>query len=309
MNNILFLDSVRKTFIVKDEMGVREKKFVAVCDVSVGIPERLTFGLVGESGSGKTTLGKMALLLVRPDSGRVFYKEKDITLLSEKHLGFFRKKTRIIFQNPYKSLNPRLTVGYTIAEAAGRPDKRAARERVAECLDLVGLDPKYETRYPHQLSGGERQRVAIARAIAGAPEFIVADEPTGNLDVSVRGQIIGLLLEIKQKFQLTYLFISHDLKLIESICDMVSVMRGGRIVESGTIAQVMKNPLHPYTRLLRNPAGAIASTQHDVPEAGCPFAGECSERKSACARGFPQSREIEPGHFVACFLYEDGKMG
>ncbi|MCL5408869.1 MAG: ATP-binding cassette domain-containing protein [Candidatus Omnitrophica bacterium] len=253
MEKILEIKNIKKGFTVKDTFGLKERKIEALKDVSFNVYEGENFGIVGESGSGKTTLAKVILFLVKPDSGKIFFRNEELTGFSGKKISTYRRNTSIIFQNPYKSLNPRFTAGKTISEAIPEKNITEKKKRAEELLKLVGLDSSYYHRFPHQLSGGERQRIAIARAIAGQPLLIIADEPTANLDASIQGQIVNLLMDIKTELGITYIFISHDLKLIDYLCDRVAVIYKGRIVEIGTAQQISNNPFHPYTKILLNP--------------------------------------------------------
>ena len=225
----------------------------AVDDVSFAIGEGETFGLVGESGSGKTTTGRCVLRLVEPASGEVFFRGENVLTLPPARLREMRRHMQIVFQDPYGSLNPRMRVGQIVEEPldihrVGTTAER--RERVAELLTLVGLDPAFGTRYPHEFSGGQRQRIGVARAIALNPSFIIADEPVSALDVSVQAQVVNLLMDLQARFGLTYLFIAHDLRLVEHICSRVAVMYRGRIVEMGATRAIFTSPRHPYTQAL-----------------------------------------------------------
>jgi ABC-type oligopeptide transport system ATPase subunit len=225
----------------------------AVDDVSFAIDERETFGLVGESGSGKTTTGRCILRLIAPTSGTVHFRGEDVLNASRSRMRELRREMQIVFQDPYSSLNPRMRAGTIVEEplVIHRVGDRAARRaRVEELFRLVGLDPAAVRRYPHEFSGGQRQRIGLARAIALSPSFIVADEPVSSLDVSIQAQVINLLMDLQQQLALTYLFIAHDLRLVEKICDRVAVMYRGRIVEIGDTASIFAAPAHAYTKAL-----------------------------------------------------------
>jgi oligopeptide/dipeptide ABC transporter ATP-binding protein len=288
----------------------------AVDDVSFTINEGETVGLVGESGCGKTTLGRTLLRLIEPTSGSIIFDGEDITTKNGSDLKAFRRKAQMIFQDPYGSLNPRMTVGNIVGEAIQIHKllpKKEIPARVAELLKAVGLDPSHATRYPHEFSGGQRQRIGIARALAVEPKFIVCDEPVSALDVSIQAQIINLLQDLQQKLGLTYLFIAHDLSVVEHISDRVCVMYLGKIVESAPATELYKNPLHPYTQALISAVPMIdPATKRkrillpgDVPSpinppSGCPFHPRCPIAIDQCKRAIPQFRELLPNHWVAC---------
>jgi oligopeptide/dipeptide ABC transporter ATP-binding protein len=302
----------------------------AVDGVSLAIGAGETLGLVGESGCGKSTLGRAILRLHEPTSGRVVIDGTDVTALAPGPLRAFRKRAQIIFQDPYASLNPRMTVGAILDEPLvihGLGDTDARKKRVAELLDVVGLRPEVAARYPHEFSGGQRQRVGIARALAVEPRFIVADEPLSALDVSVQAQIVNLLFELQRERTLTYLFISHDLKIVEHLCDRVAVMYLGRVVEEAPAASLYARPLHPYTVALLSAVPEIDPAakrtrlilEGDVPSPsapppGCPFHPRCplyakKDRPEICRTSTPELavkdgpatfHPKEPGHRAAC---------
>jgi ABC-type oligopeptide transport system ATPase subunit len=225
----------------------------AVNDVSFTIDEGETFGLVGESGSGKTTTGRCILRLIEPTSGEVQFKGEDVLAFSRSRMRAARREMQIVFQDPYSSLNPRMRVGKIVEEPLiihGIGNKAERQARVTELFQLVGLDPEQLSRYPHQFSGGQRQRIGLARALALNPSLIIADEPVSALDVSVQAQVVNLLMDLQQRLKLTYLFIAHDLRLVQHICNRVAVMYLGRIVEMGPTARLFEAPAHPYTRAL-----------------------------------------------------------
>jgi peptide/nickel transport system ATP-binding protein/oligopeptide transport system ATP-binding protein len=225
----------------------------AVDDVSLAIEEGETFGLVGESGSGKTTTGRCILRLLEPTAGEVWFRGSNLLTLSRAAMREMRRHMQIVFQDPYASLNPRMRVRDIVAEPLvihGIGTRSGRRERVAELLRLVGLDPAHEDRYPHEFSGGQRQRIGLARALALSPSFIIADEPVSALDVSIQAQVVNLLMELQTKLRLTYLFIAHDLRLVRHICSRTAVMYRGRIVEVGDTRAIFASPQHPYTRAL-----------------------------------------------------------
>ncbi|MGQ9735280.1 MAG: ABC transporter ATP-binding protein [Thermaceae bacterium] len=289
----------------------------AVDGVSFSIARGEVLGLVGESGSGKTTVGRTILRLIEPTLGQIVFDGEEITHLPKDKLRVYRRRMQIIFQDPFSSLNPRMTVGDIIAEPllihnlAKTPRERA--ERVAELLKLVGLSPDHTRRYPHEFSGGQRQRIGIARALAVAPEFIVADEPVSALDVSIQAQVVNLLQDLKDELGLTLLFIAHDLAVVEYISDRVAVMYLGRIMEIAPSRELYKNPKHPYTEALLSAVplpdptlkrerivlqGDIPSPIH--PPSGCVFRTRCRYAIPECAQVVPELKEVSPGHYKAC---------
>jgi oligopeptide transport system ATP-binding protein len=264
----------------------------AVDDVSFAIEIGETFGLVGESGSGKTTTGRCVLRLVEPTSGRVQFRGEDVLGFSRRRLREARRQMQIVFQDPYSSLNPRMRARQIVEEPLiihGLGDRAARRARVAELFQLVGLDAAHLPRYPHEFSGGQRQRIGLARALALNPSFLVLDEPVSALDVSVQAQVINLLVDLQRQFQLTYLFIAHDLRLVEHICTRVAVMYLGKIVEMGPTAALFASPQHPYTRALLS---AIPIPDPDAPRQRIVLDASLVNRDAAL-------REISAGHFAA----------
>jgi oligopeptide transport system ATP-binding protein len=253
--NLLEVKELKTYFPVRAGVLQRVVGWVKAVDgVSFAVREGETVGLVGESGCGKTTLGRTIVRLIEPTAGEIWFEGQNITNLNGPALKTFRRKAQMIFQDPYGSLNPRMTVGDIVGEALRVhrlcENKNEERERVAELLCAVGLDPDHARRYPHEFSGGQRQRIGIARALAVEPKFIVCDEPVSALDVSVQAQIINLLSELQEKFKLTYLFIAHDLAVVEHVSDRVLVMYYGKIVEEATAEEIYTKPAHPYTKAL-----------------------------------------------------------
>jgi oligopeptide/dipeptide ABC transporter ATP-binding protein len=314
---ILTAEHVAKHYPLKGAGFSRRKgRVLAVADVSLRVVAGEAFGLVGESGCGKSTLGRVLLRLEEPTAGRVHFNGEDMAAFDRPRLKQFRREAQIVYQDPYSSLNPRRPVGDLIAEPldihrVGTPAER--RDRVAWLLNVVGLLPEHGGRYPHEFSGGQRQRIVIARALALNPRLLLADEPVSALDVSIQAQVVNLLKELQARFNLTYLFISHDLSLVEYICDRVAVMYLGRLVELAPKQDLYREPLHPYTQALLSAApvpdpkarkdrillaGDVPSPVN--PPAGCSFHPRCRESSDICLQQLPEFREISPGRFVAC---------
>jgi oligopeptide/dipeptide ABC transporter ATP-binding protein len=315
------LDLVKHFPIRRGIFGHETGQVRAVDGVSFDVRQGETLGLVGESGCGKTTTGRCILRLIEPTSGTVRFDGQDITRLSRRDLRPLRRQMQVVFQDPYSSLNPRLTVGSMLGEALeihGLARGAKARTRVAELLELVGLSPDHARRYPHEFSGGQRQRIGVARALAVEPRLIVADEPVSALDVSIQAQILNLLQDLQSRMGLTYLFVAHDLSVIEHVSDRVAVMYLGRIVELAGAEALYRAPRHPYTLSLLSAIpvpdpGRRRSRivlQGDVPSparppAGCTFHPRCPMARERCSREGPALREVAPGHVSACHFAEE----
>jgi peptide/nickel transport system ATP-binding protein len=301
---------------LKKYFGHGDRPVRAVDDVSFDIRKGEVLGLVGESGSGKSTIGRSVLKLIEPTAGAVTFEGIDLAPLSAREMRPYRRRLQIIFQDPYASLNPRRRVSDTLDEAMathGLHAGAARRPRIAELLSLVGLAPEHAQRFPHEFSGGQRQRIGIARALAVEPDFIVADEPVSALDVSIQAQVINLLCDLRERFGLTMLFISHDLDVVEYLCDRIVVLYLGKVMEVAPAKDLYRAPKHPYTQALldasprpdpdarreRRPlAGDIPSPVD--PPSGCVFRTRCPYALDACAAAVPALREIAPGRFKAC---------
>ena len=315
---LLKVRDLRKRFAVKGGILSRTVDQVhAVDGVSFDIGKGETLGLVGESGCGKSTTGRCILRLIEPSSGEIWFKGADVTRMGGDDLRALRRDMQIIFQDPYASLNPRLKVGAIIGEALIihklAPTQKALEDRVVQLLETVGLQPDHMHRFPHEFSGGQRQRIGIARALAVEPKLIVCDEPVSALDVSIQAQVINLLEDLQEEFGLTYLFIAHDLSVVEHISTRVAVMYLGRVVEIAPSRELYDNPLHPYTEALLSAVPIPDPTvkrkrimlQGDVPNpinppSGCHFHTRCPIAKPDCATRVPELRESRPGHWVSC---------
>ena len=319
---ILMVNQLKKHFPIKGGMlGKTVGSVKAVDGVTFNLKRGTTMGLVGESGCGKTTTGRTILRLAgEKTGGQVLFNGQEVYDLSSKEMRELRTKMQTIFQDPFSSLSPRLPVGEIIGEAV-REHNLVPKEEFDDYIDKVmddcGLQPFHKVRYPHEFSGGQRQRICIARALALNPEFVVCDEPVSALDVSIQAQIINLLKELQEKRNLTYLFISHDLSVVEHISDTVGVMYLGNLVEYGETEDIFRNPLHPYTKALFSAIpvpdpkvkkerivleGSIPSPAN--PPKGCKFHTRCAHCMERCKHEVPAQREIEPGHYVVCHLYD-----
>ncbi len=321
--DILVVQNLRTYFPVRSGVFQRISAWVkAVDDVSFTVKEGETFGLVGESGCGKTTVSRSILRLIPANGGSVFFDGQEVFNLRSGELKALRRNMQIVFQDPYSSLDPRMPVGDIIAESLqihGVKDSKQRNVVVQEMLAKVGLNPYHAHRYPHEFSGGQRQRIGIARALALNPRFIVCDEPVSALDVSIQSQILNLLKELQREYGFSYLFVAHDLSVVEHISDRVGVMYLGKLVETATREQLFTEPLHPYTRALMSAipvpdprrkrdrivlTGEVPSPLN--PPSGCRFHPRCPIAKDICKQAEPQFEEKRPGHFVACHLVEQG---
>jgi oligopeptide transport system ATP-binding protein len=291
----------------------------AVDDITFDVRQGETLGLVGESGCGKTTTGRCILQLYRPTSGQITFEGQELTKLSTRQMRLMRRQMQVVFQDPFSSLNPRMTAGNIIGEPLvvhGLVKSKAEyKDRVGELLQNVGLNPYMADRFPHEFSGGQRQRIGVARALSVDPKFIVCDEPVSALDVSIQAQVINLLEDLQEQFNLTYLFIAHDLSVVRHISDRVAVMYLGRIVEIADRNEIYRNPLHPYTKALLSavpiPDPIIDSQRERIllsgevpsplnPPSGCVFHPRCPIAIDDCSRVEPDLKEVEPGHWAAC---------
>ncbi len=322
---LLLTRRLTKEYRLKNSFGVSKKQVVhAVSGVSLEIYKGETLSLVGESGCGKSTLGRMLMRLIEPTDGQILFEGKDITIYSEKQMNQVYKKIQMIFQDPYASLDPRMKVRDLIAEPLVThkvyPTKEATEERVKELMHMVGIRPELIDRYPHQFSGGQRQRIGIARALALNPKLIVCDEPVSALDVSIQSQILNLLKDLQQEFDLTYLFISHDLGVVHYISDRICVMFLGKVCEIGETEEIYDSPMHPYTRFLLQAvpsmdpekvqkreqilAGEIPSAVN--PPSGCRFRTRCPYAKTVCGEKEPELKELGDRKVACHFPLTEG---
>lgn len=321
MNDILEVEGLRKFYPLRaDLFGRPAAQVKAVDGVHFSLKKGETLGLVGESGCGKSTLGRCILRLEQPTEGKVLFAGRDLSMLSRGHLRALRRDMQMVFQDPYASLNPRKTVGQIVGDGLEihRIDtKKARRERVLELMEIVGLRPESIDRYPNEFSGGQRQRIGLARAIALNPKLVIADEPVSALDVSIRAQILNLLVQLQEKFDLTYLFISHDLSVVRHISDRVAVMYLGKIVELADKKSLFEAPAHPYTKALlaavpsvdpRKRKGRVI-LEGDLPSPanpppGCRFHTRCPSALPVCRIEEPRFRQMNERRWVACHLFE-----
>lgn len=316
---LLEVKNLKKYYVLKSGFFGRGKKTVKAVDgINLTVNEGEILGIVGESGCGKSTLGRSILRLIEPTDGQVIFEGENIRELKKEEMRLKRKEMQIIFQDPGASLNPRMTVGEIIGEPIdifNTAQGESKEEMIYRLMDLVGLNRSYTQRFPHEFSGGQRQRIGIARALAAKPKLVICDEPVSALDVSVRAQVLNLMRDLKERMNLTYLFISHDLSVVHHICDRVAVMYLGRIVEIANKEQLYKNPIHPYTKALLS---AIPIPEPDLkrdriiiqgdvpnpaaPPPGCHFHKRCPYAKPECSEAMPEYVEVEKGHMVLCHL-------
>lgn len=313
---LLQVQHLKKHFQIEQGLFSKHLQVSAVDNVSFSIKRGETLGLVGESGCGKSTTARLILRLLESTSGNVFFEGNDILTMNYKNLRKIRARMQIVFQDPFGSLNPRMNIGSIIAEPLAihkiaRGKEKA--EKVSSLLELVGLSPACQNRYPHEFSGGQRQRIGIARALATNPQLLVLDEPVSSLDVSVAAQIINLLMDLQEQLQLSYLFISHDLRMVKQISHRVAVMYLGKIVELCPVDKLYSCPLHPYTRALLSsiPSSSISNTKTRIilkgdvpspinPPSGCRFHPRCPQAKPECREIEPVLTEVSTDHLVAC---------
>ncbi|HHV32715.1 ABC transporter ATP-binding protein [Caproiciproducens sp. LBM24188] len=314
---LITLDHISKHFYLGNKQTL-----VAVNDVTLDIYKGETLGVVGESGCGKSTLGRVVMGIYHPTKGKISYRGKEVNLKHTKDRYNYSEKAQIIFQDPYASLDPRMTVGSIISEGMeihNMYDREKRQQRVYELLETVGLNREHANRFPHEFSGGQRQRIGIARALAIEPEFIVCDEPISALDVSVQSQIINLLRDLQKKLSLTYMFIAHDLNIVKYISDRIAVMYLGNLVELADSDEIYAHTLHPYSQALlasvpipdpdEEAQKKIQPITGDVPspinpKPGCPFANRCPYAMDVCRSESPKLREVKPNHFVSCHMVQ-----
>jgi oligopeptide/dipeptide ABC transporter ATP-binding protein len=318
-NKLLEVYNLKKYFPLRRGLFGHSKKFVSAVDgISFQLRQAETLGLVGESGCGKSTTAKMILRLIEPSAGEIKYRGQSLLSISSSELKKMRRGLQIIFQDPFSSLNPRMMAGSIIEEALvihRTGSKKERKERVAWLMERVGLQPEQRTRYPHEFSGGQQQRIGIARALALNPELIICDEPVSSLDVSIQAQVINLMIDLQKEFNLSYIFIAHDLRMVKHISDHIAVMYLGKIVEIAGTEDLFNEPAHPYTEALLSAIPAFADEEvkemillkGDVPSPidpppGCPFHPRCPYKMTECFWIKPELKEVVPDHWAACLL-------
>lgn len=319
---LLEVKNLKKYFEASSSFFGKNKKYVQAVDgISFDLKKGETLGLVGESGCGKSTTGRTIIKLYDPTEGQIIFKGQDISKLKKSEMLPFRKNMQMIFQDPYASLNTRMTVGDIIAEPLvihGMASKGEIKDKVQDLINAVGLNPDHAARYPHEFSGGQRQRIGIARALAVEPDFIICDEPISALDVSIQAQVVNMLEDLQKDRGLTYLFIAHDLSMVKYISDRIGVMYLGKMVELTFADELYKNPCHPYTQALLSaipiPDPDVAKQSNRIllsgdvpspidPPSGCRFRTRCPKVMKVCSEQEPIMKELAPGHFCACHLY------
>lgn len=323
---LLKVENLKTYFPIKRRFFKKDKHFVKAVDgLDFYVNKGETLGIVGESGSGKSTMGRSILRLIEPTEGKIIFKGKEVTSLSERDLRKMRGDMQIVFQDPYASLNPKMTIGAILGEALQThgiaQGFKERSDKVRELLVKVGLSPIHSNRYPHEFSGGQRQRIGIARAIAVNPSLIIADEPVSALDVSVQAQILNLFQDLKESLGLTYIFIAHDLSVVKHVSDRIGVMYLGKLVELSDKNGLFQNPLHPYTQALMS---AVPSLNPDIkkeriiltgdvpspsnPPSGCPFHTRCPIKQGVCETIVPREITFSEGRYVRCHKYDDEYM-
>ncbi len=321
MKPILEVRNIKKHFPIKKGLLLKEVGSVkAVDDISFEVMPGETLGLVGESGCGKSTLGRTLIRLYEPSAGQIYFKGRDFCSLSGDQLRKERKNIQMIFQDPFASLDPRMTISQILGEPLkvhGVESPSERKKKIEEIMTIVGLKSSYLNRYPHEFSGGQRQRISIARAMMLNPELVIADEPVSALDVSIQAQILNLLKDLQKEFNLTYLFISHDLSVVEHLCDRIAVMYLGKIVELAPRDKLFSNPKHPYTKALIEAIPRVGQGKKKMrqslggevpspinPPSGCHFHPRCPKKFEGCDKIYPVLQEVSQQHYVACDLYK-----